>query len=134
MAPIRLKPWRVPFALKPKVDRLISQGVLQPVDHSKWETPIITPVKPDGFIRLCPDYKCTVNHALPANAYPVPVVQHLLHSLGRGSIFAKLDLSQAYQQLPVEEAAAEAQTIITHRRGFRCRRLQFGISITPGLF
>lgn len=94
VAPVRLKPRCIPFALKSKVnaelDKLIGQGVLEPVDHSKWETPIVTLIKPDGSIHLCTDYKCTINHTfppinhtLPANAYPVHVVQHLLHSLGK---------------------------------------------------
>lgn len=55
VAPIKLKPRRIPFALKAKVDeqldKLIAQGVLEPVDHAKWETPIVTPVKPDGSVR-----------------------------------------------------------------------------------
>uniref|UniRef100_A0A670I4V1 Gypsy retrotransposon integrase-like protein 1 n=1 Tax=Podarcis muralis TaxID=64176 RepID=A0A670I4V1_PODMU len=138
VAPIKLKPRRVPFALKAKVDeqldKLIAQGVLEPVDHAKWETPIVTPVKPDGSVRICADYKCTINKALQQHAYPVPVVQHLLHSLGEGKVFAKLDLAQAYQQLPVDDATAEAQTIVTHRGAFRCRRLQFGVSVAPGIF
>uniref|UniRef100_A0A670HPH4 Gypsy retrotransposon integrase-like protein 1 n=1 Tax=Podarcis muralis TaxID=64176 RepID=A0A670HPH4_PODMU len=138
VAPIKLKPRRVPFALKAKVDeqldKLIAQGVLEPVDHAKWETPIVTPVKPDGSVRICTDYKCTINKALQQHAYPVPVVQHLLHSLGEGKVFAKLDLAQAYQQLPVDDATAEAQTIVTHRGAFRCRRLQFGVSVAPGIF
>ncbi|XP_032069854.1 uncharacterized protein K02A2.6-like, partial [Thamnophis elegans] len=136
--PVRMKPRRVPIALKPKVDaeldKLVAQGVLEPVDHARWETPIVLPIKPDGSVRICADYRCSINRALPSNAYPVPVVQHLLHTLGEGSIFAKLDLAQAYQQLVVDDEAAEAQTIITHRGAFRCRRLQFGVSIAPGLF
>ncbi|XP_058023862.1 uncharacterized protein K02A2.6-like, partial [Ahaetulla prasina] len=138
VAPIRLKARRVPFALKPKIDReidkLISQGILVPVDHTKWETPIVTPVKPDGSVRICADYKATLNKALQKSAYPVPVVQHLLHSLGQGHVFAKLDLAQAYQQLPVDANTAEAQTIVTHRGAFKCTRLQFGVSVAPGLF
>ncbi|XP_060542427.1 uncharacterized protein K02A2.6-like [Pantherophis guttatus] len=138
IAPIHLKPRRVPFALKPKIDieldKLIKQGVLVPVDHAKWETPIVTPVKPDGSVRICADYKCTINKALQQSTYPVPVVHHLLHSLGPGKIFAKLDLAQAYQQLPVDGATAEAQTIVTHRGAFKCTRLQFGVSVAPGLF
>ncbi|XP_058032651.1 uncharacterized protein K02A2.6-like, partial [Ahaetulla prasina] len=114
VAPIRLKARRVPFALKPKIDReidkLVSQGILVPVDHAKWETPIVTPVKPDGSIRICADYKATLNKALQKSAYPVPVVQHLLHSLGQG------------------------HTIVTHRGAFKCTRLQFGVSVAPGLF
>lgn len=117
-----------------ELDKLIAQGVLEPTDHSRWETPIVVPLKPDGSVRICADFKCTLNNALQANPYPVPVVQHLLHSLGPGSIFAKLDLAQAYQQLPVDDASAEAQTIVTHRGAFKCRRLQFGVSVAPGLF
>lgn len=138
VAPIRLKPRRVPLALRSKVDaaldKLIDQGVLEPTDHSKWETPIVVPIKPDGTIRICGDFKSTLNKALASHPYPLPVVQHLLHTLGPASIFAKLDLAQAYQQLPVDEASAEAQTIVTHRGAFKCKRLQFGISIAPGLF
>ncbi|XP_026574490.1 uncharacterized protein K02A2.6-like, partial [Pseudonaja textilis] len=138
IAPIRLKPHRVPFALKSKIDeqldKLIAQGVLEPIDHARWETPIVTPIKPDGSIRICGDYKATLNHALQQSAYPVPVVQHLLHSLGGGKIFTKLDLAQAYQQLPVDPETAEAQTIVTHRGAFKCNRLQFGVSVAPGIF
>ncbi|XP_060539009.1 uncharacterized protein K02A2.6-like, partial [Pantherophis guttatus] len=138
ITPIRLKPRRVPFALRPKVDeqldKLIAQGVLEPIDHASWETPIVTPLKHDGSVRICADYRCTINKALAQSAYPVPVVQHLLHSLGSGSIFAKLDLAQAYQQLPVDEKTAEAQTIVTHRGAFKCNRLQFGVSAAPGIF
>ncbi|XP_026526821.1 uncharacterized protein K02A2.6-like, partial [Notechis scutatus] len=138
IAPIRLKPRRVPFTLKPKIDeqldKLIAQGVLEPIDHARWETPIVTPIKPDGSIRICGDYRATLNHALQQSADPVPVVQHHLHSLGGGKIFAKLDLAQAYQQLPVDAETAEAQTIVTHRGAFKCNRLQFGVSVAPGIF
>ncbi|XP_058046928.1 uncharacterized protein LOC131202197 isoform X2 [Ahaetulla prasina] len=124
MAPIRLKARWVPFALKPKIDReldkLVNQGILVPVDHAKWETPIVTSVKPDGSVWICADYKATLNKVLQKSAYPVPVVQHLLHSLGQGQVFAKLDLAQAYQQLPVDNDTAEAQTIVTHRGAFKC--------------
>lgn len=64
----------------------------------------------------------------------MPVVQHLLQSLGEGKVFMKLDLAQAYQQLPIDNATAEAQTIVTHHRAFKCRWLQFGVSVAPGLF
>lgn len=39
----------------------------------------------------------------------MPVVQHLLHSLGERKVVAKLDLAQAYKQLPMDKATAEAR-------------------------
>lgn len=59
------------------------------------------------------NYKCMLNRVLPQSAYPVPIVQNLLQSLGQGTV-----LAQAYQQLPVNETTAEAQTIVTHRGTF----------------
>ncbi|KAL3194431.1 hypothetical protein MRX96_016221 [Rhipicephalus microplus] len=138
VVPVRLKARRVPFALRQKIDaeldKLLQQGVLEPVDCAEWETPIVTPLKGNGDIRICADYKCTINKALQQHAYPVPVVSHVLASLSGGTIFAKLDLAQAYQQLPVTNESAAAQTIVTHRGAFRVRRLQFGVSVAPGIF
>ncbi|KRZ77842.1 Transposon Tf2-6 polyprotein [Trichinella papuae] len=136
--PVRMKARKVPLALKEKIDmeldKLVKQKVLEPVSHAVWATPIVTPMKPDSSVRICGDYKCTINKALLKHAYPVPAVSHLLASLAGGKVFAKLDLAQAYQQLVVDKKTADAQTIITHRGAFRVKRLQFGVSAAPGIF
>lgn len=138
IASICTRAHKVPFALKSRIgrelDKLISQGVLEPVDHAKWETLIVTSIKSDGSVRICSDYKCILNIAFQQSAYPVPIVQHLLQSLGPGKIFAKLDLARAYQQLPVDGAIAKAQTTVMHKGAFRCHRLQFRVSVAPELF
>lgn len=138
MMPIRMKPWQMPFALTLKIDAehdcLIEQGILEPVTQPKWETPIVTPMKATGNIRICGAYKCTFNKALAQHPYPIPMVQHLLASLSGGRLFAKLDLAEAYQQLVVDEEAAEAQTITTHRGAFRVKRLRFGVNVALGIF
>ncbi|KRZ01526.1 Uncharacterized protein T4B_8617, partial [Trichinella pseudospiralis] len=112
VTPICMKARKVPFALREKIDaeldKLVEQGVLEPVDHPVWSTPIVTPVKPDGTVRICGDYKCTINKALRKHAYPIPAVNQLLASLSGGKVFAKLDLAQAYQQLTVDNATAGA--------------------------
>lgn len=128
----------MPLALQPQVDReldkFIYQGILVLVDHADWETPIVIPLKQDRSMRICTEFKCTINKALQANPYLVPIVQHVLHLLGHRQIFTKLDLAQAYQQLPVDEKTALAQTIVTHHSTFKCTHLQFGVCIAPGIF
>ncbi|XP_015276986.1 PREDICTED: uncharacterized protein K02A2.6-like, partial [Gekko japonicus] len=136
--PIKLKARCIPFALKPKteeeLDHLAAQGILEPVPHALWETPIVTPIKPNGDVCICADYKCTINKALQDHAYPVPVISHVLVTLSGVKILGKLDLAQAYQQLLVDDATAEAQTIVTHWRAFWVQRLQFGVTVAPGIF
>lgn len=136
--PVMLKARKVPFALKDKIElelnRLIEQGVLEPITHPKWCTPIVTVCKENGDVRICGDYRSTLNLALNPEPYPVPSVQGILSALAGGKVFAKLDMAQAYLQLSVDREGAEAQTIITHKGAFKCNRLQFGISVAPQIF
>lgn len=60
------------------MDQLIEQGILEPVPHRAWETPIATPDKPNGSIGICVDYKCTLNQALQDHAYLVPFLSYIL--------------------------------------------------------
>ncbi|XP_055711433.1 uncharacterized protein K02A2.6-like [Phlebotomus papatasi] len=127
----------VPFAIKEEVgqelDRLVEQEILEPVNFSEWATPICIARKKNGEIRICGDYRSTVNEASRTNDYPLPTVRELLANC-KGKIFSKLDLTQAYQQLPVSEETAHLLTINTHQGLYRVKRLQFGISAAPGLF
>ena len=62
------KPRPVPFAMREKVDeelaRLERIGVLEKVTHSNWATPIVVVPKQDGTIRICGDYRATINASL----------------------------------------------------------------------
>lgn len=136
--PIRLKARCLPFMLKPKIDEkldgFLGQVVFKPVLNVLRKTLIVTPVKPKRDVRICVDYKCTINKALQDHAYPFPVVSHVLASLAGTKILGKLDLTQPYQQFPVDDATAEAQIIVTQRGVFWVWQLQFGVSVAPGIF
>ena len=113
---------------------LVEQDVLEPVRYSRWATRVVVVNKADGKLRLCGDYKVTVNRVAKADSYPLPRFEEILAALPNGSHFSKLDMSQAYQQLVVDEAAQQLLTINTHRGVFKVKRLAFGISAAPGLF
>lgn len=65
VSPIFIKSRTVPFSLVPKVndeiDYLVSQGILEEVNHSDWATPIVPVVKSNGRVRLCGDFKVNFN-------------------------------------------------------------------------
>ena len=137
-SPIYLKARSVPYALKKKVEdeleRLVKLGLYEPIAYSPWATPIVPVPKSDGTIRICGDYKTTVNPRAKCEKYPVPKTEDLLATLNGGQRFTKLDLSMAYQQLRLTDSSAEILTLNTHKGLFRPKRLMFGVHSAGAIF
>ena len=66
--------------------------------------------------------------------YPLPRPQDLFATLAGGQKFSKLDLRQAYFQLPLDEASRKYVTVNTHRGLYEYTRLPFGVASAPALF
>ena len=91
-------------------------------------------MKQDGSVRICGDYKCTVNQVSKLDNYQIPKTEDLLATLGGGNKVTKLDMSQAYQQLLLDEESKKYTTINTHKGLYQYNRLPFGVSSAPGIF
>ena len=117
-----------------EIDRLEDIGVLEKVEFSRWATPIVPVPKADGTFRLCGDYKATLNAALEVDQHPLPKPEEIFVSLAGGQRLTTLDLSQAYQQLVLDDASKELVTINTHQGLYRCTRLPFGVASAPAIF
>ena len=128
----------VPYALRPKVEeelrRLQNEGILTKVEWSDWATPIVPVPKKDGSVRICGDYKGTVNPELQAEKYPLPRIEDIFAKLSGGQKFSKIDLRQAYHQLEMEEDSKKYLTINTHMGLFQYNRLVFDITSAPAIW
>ena len=132
------KPRAVPFAVKEDIaqelGKLIASGVLKKVDYADWAAPIVAVKKPNGQYRICGDYSVTINKYLMIPEHPMPRVGELLSKLNGGQTFSKLDLSQAYQQIALDENSQKLVTINTHLGLYTYTRVPYGISAAPSLF
>ncbi|CAH8557945.1 unnamed protein product [Schistosoma intercalatum] len=128
----------VPYAALPIVEqelqRLQQMGVIEPVNFSNWAAPIVVVKKSNGSVRLCADYSTGLNEALQSHQYPLPLPEDLFAKLNGGRYFAKLDLSDAYLQIPVSDESKDLLTINTHKGLFRYNRLPFGVKTAPSIF
>ena len=66
----------VPYALKTKVERnwnasIEHDDVIEPVQFSNWAAPIVPIMKCNRAVRICGDYKLTVNQAAETDTYPL---------------------------------------------------------------
>ena len=86
-----------------EIDRLQELGVITPVTHSEWAAPIVPILKGEGSIRLCGDYKVTVNPVLNVDTYPLHHIEDLFAAVSGGKVFSKLDLKHACLQVALDE-------------------------------
>ena len=59
-------------------------GALERVKYSDWATPVVPIPKPDGMVRVCGDFKITVNPALHIDQHPIPKAEDLIATLAGG--------------------------------------------------
>ena len=89
--------------------------MIKKVECSDWAYPIVCVSKKDDIIRICGDFKVSVNRFLLDNPYPLPDIQDIFAILGSGTVFSKIDRSNAYQQMEVTLVSQQYLTVNIHR-------------------
>ena len=135
--PCFFKPRTVPYTIREKVEAELNRhekaGVIEKGRFSEWEAPIVPVQKRDGSVRICGDYKLTINKAAKIDSYPLPRIEDILASIGNAKVLTKLDLANAYQQLDLDESKPFV-TISTHLGLYRYNRLLFEVLSAPAIF
>ena len=128
----------MPLALRAKVEdelnRMQEAGIIRPVEYSEWAAPIVSILKSTGAVRICGDYKVTINRAVKVDKYPIPNISDLFTQLAGGTLYTTLAMSNAYQQVVLDEESRLLTTINTSKGLFASERLPFGVSSFPGIF
>ncbi|XP_029155330.1 uncharacterized protein K02A2.6-like [Nylanderia fulva] len=129
-AKISLKSDAVPGEL----DKLENTAIIEKVTTSKWATPIVPILKKNGKIRICGDYKITLNSQLLVDDHPFLTINELFAKLANGKKFSKLDLEQAYLQLEIAPEDRKLLTISTCKGLYKVNRLMYGIASGPTIW
>ena len=84
------------------------------MEFAEWAAPIVVVGKSDRrSVRICGDFRMTLNPVSKLDRYPIPKVEDLFASLKKGKLFTKLDLSSAYQQLTLDAESRKLTVINT---------------------
>ena len=127
-------PYSMRTVVEKELDRLATEGIIEPVKFADWASPIVSVLKADGCpVRICGDFKL-LNQACKLDKYPLPKIDDLFVRVAGGTVFSKLDLSQAYQQVLLAEESLKYVVVSTHRGLFHYNRLPFGVSSASGIF
>lgn len=136
--PVFRKARNVPIGAEKDVEAEIKRqqemGVFTPVAYSDFAAPIVVVRKSNGKIRICGDYSTGLNDSLEPNKFPLPTIDHIVANMAGKKIFSKIDLSDAFLQLELDDDAKKLLTVNTHRGLFQVNRMQPGVKTAPGAF
>ena len=130
----RTLPYGIRNAVKDEISRLVKEGVLVSVSESDWATPIVPVRKSDGSIRICGDYKITLNPQLSEMISTTPLMEDVVNNMTGSRVFSEIDLRNAYHQLPLDSQSSILTTISTMFGLYRYTSLPFGVKQAPALF
>ena len=131
-------PRRVPLPLmdkvKAEIDRMVKDGVIEPVDGpTDWCSGMVVVPKQTERVRICVDMT-RVNKAVQREYYIMPKVEKTLGCITQGTVFSKLDANAGFNQIVLSDESSDLTTFITPFGRFRFRRCPYGISSAPEYF
>ena len=100
-----------------QLNTMDKEGVICPIKYAESAAPIVPMLKSNKeSVRICGDYKRTVNQATKVEQYPLPRIEDLFTALAGGETFTKFDLSQAYTQIPLNPSVKKYTVIKIRQR------------------
>ncbi|VDP96487.1 unnamed protein product, partial [Echinostoma caproni] len=137
--PVFLKRRVIPYGQREGVlkalEKMEHDGILTRVTSSAWATPIVIAMKSDGKTpRICGDYRLTLNPRLRKCATTTMEPEDFMKALHGSTYFSKIDLADAYLQIPLDPACRQFTTINTPWGLYQYNFLPFGLHTSSGIF
>lgn len=131
-------PRKVPIplrqSLKDELDKMVEEGVIEPVDHATdWCAPMVVVPKKNGKVRICVDLT-KLNENVKRQYHPLPAVDYELGLLAGAKVFSKLDANSGFWQVQLADESKDLTTFLTPFGRFRFTRMPFGITSAPEHF
>ena len=116
------------------IKRKLQDGILVPCKNPIVSAPIVPVIKSSGMVQVCGDYTLTANKIIYARSYHIPTFNEIIEDIGKVKFYSKIDLKEAYLQVPLSAEVQKYTTISTHMGNFSFTRLLFGILASPRVF
>ena len=82
-------------------------GVISKFDYSDWMPPTVYVTKKNENIQVCAVFSIGLNDCLKDHTYPILSLEGIFSNLNGGKVFSKIDLSEAYLQVKVEDECSK---------------------------
>jgi hypothetical protein len=137
--------------VKKEVIKLLDAGIIYPVPHSEWVSPVHCVPKKGGLTvvkneknelilrrtvigwRMCNDYQ-NLNKATKNDHFPLPFIDEMLERLANHTYFCFLDEYSGFMQIPIRPDDQHKTTFTCPYGTLAYRMMPFGLCNTPTSF
>ena len=111
---------------------LTSGRIIPAPTSSSHRSPVFVLKQFDKY-RVLMDYR-SLNKITIKDDHPIPLIKPMLQRLTKASIYTKLDLKSAYNQIRVNSQDIEKTTFVTEWGLYQSTVMPFGLSNAPSIF
>ena len=134
--PVKFPPRRVPLAFAGEAEaamqKFLDAGTCRP-STSPWASALVFVRKKNGQVRICADYR-KLNSLTRKDAFPLPRTQDCFDAVAGATIFSSMDITTAYNQIPVREQDIPKTAVVTKYGLYEFTTMPFGLCNAPATF
>lgn len=119
--------------MKEEVIRLQKEGIIEPY-NSPWRAQVSATSNERHKQRMVADHSSTINRHTPLDAFPLPNINELTKKVAQYKLFSRLDLKNAYHQIPICEDERQYTAFEADGRLFIFCRLPLGLTNDVAVF
>ena len=113
--------------LKKELQRMSDLNVITKVtEPTDWVSSLVVVYKPSGALRVCLDPH-NLNKAIKRHHHKLPTTEEILSQMSGAKHFTKLDASNAYWQIELDEESSKLLNFNTPFGRYRYLRMPYGI-------
>ncbi|XP_050233028.1 uncharacterized protein LOC126681528 [Mercurialis annua] len=112
------------IAIRDEVEKLLKAGFIRIVNYPEWLANVVLIKKSNGKCRLCIDFT-DLNNACPKDSFPLPNTDQLVDATCGFTVYAFLDASQGYHQIPMNKDDEEKTAFTTDLGTYCYKKMPF---------
>lgn len=119
-------------SLEDTVRRLVKAGLVEPSVETQYSSPLLFVKKADGTLRMCVDFR-KINEHLVDRYFAMPSSEDLLMKVVGKKYISKLDMAQAFHQLPLDKDSRKYTTFFANGIRYQYTRVPYGLKTAPAM-
>ena len=108
-------------------------GIIEPVEESKWISPMVVQEKKTREVRICVDM-WKLNDAYLHDPFPTPFIDEVLEGVGGQEMYSFIDGFFGYHQIRITKEYRHKTTFATKWGFFQYIDMHFGLKNAPAIF